>query len=157
MMAYQKIKRVLDESGVDFAIHEHKPIQTFYDAKKYLPFPPQSTVKTIVFRLKDAFWILAAVRGPDRIDYRKLAVAFGVKRTDLRSVSSQEVSSSLGYEIGGVCPIPITENIKVVFDSHLQEMDTIYCGGGRNDRTLQIQFDDLLHVSEGRVVPLVKE
>ncbi len=155
-MAYDKIIRLLNDSGIKFVIHEHEVIRTITDIEEKLPFPKEHLLKTVVFQLKDSFWILAAIKGQDRVDYRKLASAFEVKRNNLKCPSPEEVESTLGFETGGVGPFPISDRIKVVFDSSLLDLDNVYCGVGRNDRTLEITLNDLLQVSKARVLPLVQ-
>ena len=77
---YEAIVKLLRLRGVPFTIHEHPPSYTVADARERLPFPAGRLLKTIAFRAKAGVYILAAVRGPDRIDYRKLATASGTKR-----------------------------------------------------------------------------
>jgi hypothetical protein len=36
-------------------------------------------------------------------------------------------------------------------------LDTVYCGVGRNDRTLEIGIADLIAAAGARVLPLVQE
>jgi Cys-tRNA(Pro)/Cys-tRNA(Cys) deacylase len=155
--AYDTIIGRLKKEGVSFTIHEHVAARTVSDAEESLPFPKESLLKTVVFKLKNADWILAALKGQDSVDYRKLATACSAKRSDIIRPPAEVVESSLGYEIGGVCPIPVSNSITVVFDSEVITMDTIYCGSGRNDRTLEIKLRDLLRISGGQVHSLARE
>jgi len=155
-MTYDKIIGLLSKKGIHFKIHEHEVIRTITDVDEKLPFPKEKLLKTVVFKMKNSFWILAAVKGEDRVDYRKLASFFGVKRNDLACPSPEEVESSLGFEIGGVGPIPLNNSTKAVFDSSLLGLDIVYCGSGRNDRTLEVKLDDLLQASKAIVVPFVR-
>ncbi|GIK66664.1 MAG: hypothetical protein BroJett018_44580 [Chloroflexota bacterium] len=70
---YDENLRLLQESGVSFAIHEHEPYTNHQKMGDKLPFPIEVLLKTIAFRVKDSFWILAGIRAPDRADYKKLA------------------------------------------------------------------------------------
>jgi prolyl-tRNA editing enzyme YbaK/EbsC (Cys-tRNA(Pro) deacylase) len=45
----------------------------------------------------------------------------------------------------------------VIADPTLLGMETVYCGGARNDRTLEIQLSDLLRVSGALVQPIVRD
>ena len=155
--AYDNIIGRLKKEGISFTIHEHKATRTVNDAEENLPFPKESFLKTVVFKLKNADWILAALKGQDSVDYRKLATACGAKRGDIIRPPAEEVETALGYAIGGVCPIPVNNSIAVVFDSEVIAMDTVYCGSGRNDRTLEIKLRDLLRISGGRILPLARE
>src|SRR5262245_41234128 len=95
----ERLARRLEGSGVRFRVHEHVVSRTVADAEALLPFPLESLLKTVVFRVKGGPWVLAACRGQDRVDYRKLALACGVKRADLVRPAPEEVEAALGFAI----------------------------------------------------------
>jgi Cys-tRNA(Pro)/Cys-tRNA(Cys) deacylase len=155
--AYETIIRLLREKAIPFTLHEHEVARTVAEAEERLPFPKEQFLKTVVFRIKNAGWVLVGARGHESIDYRKLAAAFGVKRGDVVRASAEEIEGQLGYEIGGVCPIPLEDGVQAVIDSGTTAMDVVFCGTGRNDRTLEIRLQDLLRLTQARVLPLVRE
>lgn len=155
-MIYDEIIRILREKGVTFKIHEHEPVMTMQDVKEKLPFPIEKLLKTLVFKIRNSFWILAVVRGQDKVNYRKLAKAFGVKRDVLVRPSVDEMRLELDFQIGGICPIPINDSIKAVFDKSMLDMNVVYCGVGRNDRSLEIRLQDLLQVSNANVWSIIQ-
>ena len=65
-------------------------------------------MKTIVFKIKNSDWILAVVKGHDRIDYKQLAFAFGapvILNANLRDGSLRQAVEEVGiplllYEAG---------------------------------------------------------
>src|SRR5579859_1894850 len=81
--AEARIISLLNERGVHFRVYAHPVAATVAAAAAHLPFPPEQFLKTVAFLAGDTDWILAALRGGDRIDYRKLAAAVGVRRADL--------------------------------------------------------------------------
>lgn len=150
--------RRLTEHGVSFRIHEHVVSRTVADAEALLPFPLDCLLKTVVFRVKGGPWILAVCRGQDRVDYRKLALACGVKRADLVRPAPGEVEAALGFAIGGVSPIPPDDTTRSIVDATAATtLDTVFCGIGRNDRTLEIAIADLIAVAGAQVLPIVQE
>ncbi len=154
--SYDENLRLLQESGIPFAIHEHEPFTTYQEMGDKLPFPTEAWLKTMAFRVKHSFWILAGIRAPDRADYKKLAAVFGVKRGNIVAGSPEEILGDLGQEIGGVGPLSSRENVKVVIDQNLLPLGTVYCGMGRRDITLEIQLNDLLKVANAQVELIVK-
>ena len=154
--AYEKVIELLNDSGFPFTLHSHEPVQTIEDAERKAKHLTHNLLKTVVFRIKNSHWILAAVLGSDRIDYKRLGEAFGVKRTELRSVSPEEVERELGFEVGGVGPFPVTEDVAVVIDEKLVGIDRIFCGSGVNTRTVEMRLDDLVSVSRARVQPITR-
>lgn len=157
MHAYDDIVALLTQKGMEFKIHEHEAVRTIKDAEEKAPAFLDGLLKTVAFKIKDSFWVLAAVRCRDRIDYRKLAVALGINRRQLHSLSPEEIQAELGYEVGGVGPIPLRGDVKAIFDSSLRGATTIYCGSGRNTRTLEIELADLLLVTQGEVRSIIRE
>jgi prolyl-tRNA editing enzyme YbaK/EbsC (Cys-tRNA(Pro) deacylase) len=47
--------------------------------------------------------------------------------------------------------------VLVVFDQATLTLDTVYCGAGRPDRTLEIWLPDLLQVVQPRIAPVANE
>ena len=155
-MIYEDIIKILEEKGVNYKIHEHAPVMTMQDVNEKLPFPKEKLVKTLVIKVSNSFWVLVAMKGTTKLDFLKLSTALGVKRGELTMPSVEEVESKLGFQMGGICPIPTNNNIKAVFDKKILDMDVVYCGVGRNDRSLKIELHDLLRVSNAIVCPIGK-
>jgi Cys-tRNA(Pro)/Cys-tRNA(Cys) deacylase len=139
----------LAERGIAFRVHEHVVSRTVADAVATLPFPPEQYLKTVVFRVKNGPWVLAACRGADRVKYRKLAAALGVKRAEIVQPARDEVEDALGYAIGGICPIPPDGTARTIIDATAAAtLDIVFCGIGRNDRTLEIRIADLIAAAQ---------
>ena len=151
----EQIAARLESRGVPFTIHEHVVARTVADALERLPFSPDAYLKTVAFRLKAGGWVLAALRGADRVDYRGLAAALGVGRRDLHQMTPDEVAADLGYPIGGVGPVPTNAQTRTVFDTTaVEQLDTVYCGAGNPDRTLEVRLGDLIRACDGLVAPI---
>lgn len=156
MSVYSDVLSLLESKGIDFKVRHHPPVKTIKDAEEKAAELVEDLLKTIAFRIKDSVWVLAAVRCRDRIDYRKLAASLGVNRRQLFSLSPEEVQAELGYEIGGVGPIPLRNDVIAIFDNHLADAGTVRCGSGSNTRTLELQFADLLRATGGRTCDIVR-
>jgi Cys-tRNA(Pro)/Cys-tRNA(Cys) deacylase len=157
MSEYESILAVLQARGVTFTIHEHAPLHTVADARSHLLFPLERLLKAVTFKHKAGGWILAGVRGPDRVDYRKLAAAAETRRADLVPLSPVEVAEVFGVEPGCVSPVVLRTDVQILLDSHLPETGAIFCGAGRPDRTLEIALADLVQLTGARTVPLASD
>ncbi len=155
--AYDNILRLLETSGAEYRLHEHIPIRTIEEAHEKVPHLTKNLLKTVVFRIKDGDWILAAVGGADRIHYKRLGECFGVNRRELRSVSPEQVQTGLGFEVGGVGPFPVAADVRVVVNEGLMDLDRIFCGSGLNTKTVEIDPTDLVRLSKARVYPVSKK
>jgi Cys-tRNA(Pro)/Cys-tRNA(Cys) deacylase len=116
-MSYDTALTLLTTSTLPYTLHEHVVSQTVADAGEKLNFPLERLLKTIVFKDKAGRYYLVAVRGPDQIDYRKLADATGVKRAELAQVSPAEITEVFGVEVGSVGPLLSQTGTVVFFDA----------------------------------------
>lgn len=155
-MIYTKVIEMLEQSHRAFRIHKHPPVTTIEEAQQKVPHLTRNLLKTIVFRIKNSDWVLAAVKGSSRIHYKKLGDAMGVNRKILRSIAPDQVASELGFEIGGVGPFPVRPDIRVVFDATVAQLDDIFCGSGRNTLTVEMRAADLISITGGCVYPICK-
>jgi Cys-tRNA(Pro)/Cys-tRNA(Cys) deacylase len=151
-MSQEQIVQALRAHNVPFTLHTHPPLRTVQDYLGH--FPLEQMLKTVAFRVKDGPWVLVALRGTDRVDYRRLADALGVKRAALAQPPAAEVEAVLGVAPGGVSPVPSVPGLLVVFDQRALALDTVYCGAGRPDQTLEIRIADLLRVVQPRLAPV---
>jgi Cys-tRNA(Pro)/Cys-tRNA(Cys) deacylase len=103
-------------------------------------------VKTLVFRTPGGGHDLAVLRALDKVDYKSLAHALGVRRKDLRTAEPDALARDLGFEVGGVSPITSHEAAIVLVDLRVNGLETVYCGTGNNRSTLQIAADDLIRI-----------
>lgn len=152
---FRRIVRLLDESGVSYIIHDYGEVGVD-DVKRNAPFPVDSLVKTLVFRV-DQSWVLAAVRAKDRVDYRKLADACGVSRSAISAPSSQEIEAALGVEVGGVPPLRLNDQVRVIFDQNVLGSEVVYCGAAKLGKTLEIRAEDLLNLASAEIAAIVRE
>jgi Cys-tRNA(Pro)/Cys-tRNA(Cys) deacylase len=149
---FDRLVRMVEQSGAPFVLHEHQAMKTMADAAQYLPFDVARIVKTLAFRSQSSALVLAALRGTARVDYPRLAALAGVNRSDLAPLAPEEVWELLGVEPGSVSPLPLLADAAVFIDADvLTIVPTIFCGIGRPDRTLEIAPKDLVRVSGGRI------
>ena len=153
---HEEIAAKLAASGVPYRIHEHAPSVTIRDADAYLSFPVDQLLKTIAFRVKNRGWVLAGLCGYAQVDYKRLAAAVGVNRDKLMPLSPGEVEAELGYTLGGVAPFAPNSQTDVLIDSGALGWPVVYCGTGRNNRTLEIAPRLLVQVAGARVAGLAK-
>lgn len=155
-MTFNYILSLLEDGGLPYTLHEHPPVTTVEDARAKVPHLTVNLIKTIVFHIKDSHWILAGVNGSDRINYKQLGEAFGVNRKLLRFVSPKDVETELGFEIGGVGPFPVNNNVKVILDESLMKSGIVFCGSGKNTVTVEMDVYDLAEVAGAKVHAISK-
>lgn len=145
-MVFEKIHSMLESGGSGFTLHNHPAVCTIEEAENKVPHLTRNLLKTIVFQVKDAYWILAVVKGRDRIDYRELARAFNLNRRQIRTVAPEKVEEQLGFEVGGIGPFPVNDMTRIIMDRELTGLGTIFCGSGKNTVTVEMNISDLIRL-----------
>ena len=150
-----EIEALLAAAAIDYKLHRHAPVVSFAESKAALPFDPAASIKGLVFRLPDGGYAIAAMRGDARADYKKIADALGVRRSDLRTATTEELARDLDMAPGGVAPLPV-RGATVLFDRRTLDLDIVYCGAGRPGATLEIKAADLIAVAGGATADVTK-
>lgn len=152
------IVELLNERGIHFTMHAHLAARTVQEAEDLLSFSAEHMLKTVVFKTRGGDWILAALRGQDTVDYARLAAALETKRSQLLRPTPEEITAELGVEAGGIGPIlPTLPAATVLLDSNASDLDVVYCGAGRSDRTLEIRVIDLIYLTGAQIYPIAKD
>ena len=106
-------------------------------------------VKTLVIRSNDRppaqrasgpkGFVALAVRGKDRVDFKKVRRLFGSKS---ELAKPEEVRKVIGVPVGAVCPILI--GIPLYFDRKVMDLMHVNMGSGDLKKGLEMEFPDLL-------------
>ena len=158
MANFLKIEQYLEKQGIDYKIIDlGAEIFRVEDVVK-AGVNPEEVVKTLLIRsvvkrgleFKTEFNALA-VRGRDRLDFKKVRRIFGPK-TDL--AKPEEVKEVVGVPVGAVCPIEI--GVPVYFDNSVLKLKNVNLGSGDLTKGLDMILEDLLKaVGEFEVKELV--
>lgn len=150
-MADDRVLVTLRRAGVRFRVHEHARAITAAD-RVGLPFDLRRAVKTLAFSFAGDKLALVALRGSDRLDYRRFADALGVPRSALKSASVEQVDRRLGAEPGGIAPLSLDDQTEVIFDVRTLSLSgSAYVGSGRSDRTVEADANALAALPRARV------
>jgi len=156
MDAYQKIIQLLDDRKISYKVHSHDDIPTVTIAKEKINFNIDSCIKTIAFKY-DERYIFIAIRAEDKIDYPKLCSQLDIFRNKLSKAIDTDLEIMFGYQSGGIAPISLDESIIVVFDTNISADGNVFCGSGLRNKTLEINFDDLVSLNNVFVLDVSKD
>jgi prolyl-tRNA editing enzyme YbaK/EbsC (Cys-tRNA(Pro) deacylase) len=87
---------------------------------------PGQIAKTLSLKVKDQV-ILVVAKGDARLDNKKLKTTFGAKA---RMLSSDEVVTSTGHPVGGVCPFGLETPLAVYCDVSLRQYQEVLPAAG---------------------------
>ncbi len=109
-------------------------------AAKALNTQEARIAKTLSFQGQSGA-ILVVAAGDARIDNAKFKAAFGLKA---RMLSPEEVLTTVGHAVGGVCPFAI-ENpaVKVYLDESLKRFTTVFPACGSHNSAVEMTLAEL--------------
>ena len=123
----------------------------------------EEVVKTLIIRTSNSIdkktpwreyvnFVALAVRGIDRLDFKKVRKLFGSKS---ELAKAGEVLKVCGVPVGAVCPILL--KIPVYFDEKVMGLSHVNMGSGDLTKGLEMEFSDLLKaVGKFQVEDLIK-
>lgn len=136
----------------------HDPVSTISDVTKALHIPRELAVKTLVFQRKtDKRFIIVALPGNQKLDWKKLSKAAGVKRKDIDLVKKNEIEVVAGLQLGGIKPFGFDNRFLVFFDRGIINNKMVYCSAGTPTESIRIASNDLLRLSRGRLVNICRQ
>ncbi len=101
-------------------------------------------VKTLIVRAGDGSFIALALRGDDRVDFKKVRRIFGSKSELARP---EEVLRVVGVPIGAVCPVLV--GVPIYFDRKVMDLGNVHMGSGDLMHGLEMKLSDLLSAVDG--------
>ena len=122
------------------------------DAARVSGIELRRITKNLVFKVDDKEYALLIVPGDRKVDPGKAAKALAAKKIALVPFEKSEEIS--GYPPGGTPSIGHRTQMKVVLDRSLLEFETIYCGGGRRDRLLELRVQDVAKLTHAVIADI---
>lgn len=101
--------------------------------------------------------ILVLTSGDQRVDDRKIADLYGVGRKRVKIATAEECIEIYGYPPGSVPPVGHrSTDLHIYIDDSLQRFDQLYAAGGAHNAIFPISLDQLIHVTGGKVINVVR-
>jgi Ala-tRNA(Pro) deacylase len=107
------------------------------------------------FKSQPERFVLTVLPGTQKLDFRKVAEAFGEKKATL---AAPDVAMRItGCTVGAIPPFVFSEDIALLVDPSLMEnWSEIAFNAGRLDRSIVLDSRDYLRVARPRLVPISK-
>ncbi len=144
-LVFEKIKKLLDENGVDYQFFEHEPVFTSDDASRIRNTPKHLGAKAIIFSA-DGSPILVVVPGDQRVDTKIFKKLYNIK--DLRLLSADEVKELTGLEIGAIPPFGSTMDLPTYLDQGIAENEMMVFNAGAHTKSIQMKTKDFLNLEK---------
>jgi prolyl-tRNA editing enzyme YbaK/EbsC (Cys-tRNA(Pro) deacylase) len=144
-----KMEEILNKFDINYEIISHsRSGKTTLDAQEALSLPTKNILKSLLFKSKKGNYLGVIIRGDKKADIKNIEKYFYKKYDDnrfkkLRMATNDEVSSRLGYNIGGVPPTAFYNICEVICDNSLLDVDFIVGAGGTSHNGLRINPSEL--------------
>ena len=116
---------------------------------------PGQGAKAMLCKIKEApdVLILAVLPGDRKLDFKKVAQAFGFKQATF--AGPEEAMRETGCVIGAIPPFSFSPRIKLVVDPELVETyDEIAFNAGRLDRSIVLNAEDYVRIAAPLLQPI---
>lgn len=146
--------RLLERLGIAYEALGYDPaIHSAAGVAQTLGIPVERVYKTLVVLVEPPPHspLLVMVPGDQELDLRALARALGVKST--RMAPQREAERLTGLQVGGIGALALVDRpFTVLLASAARDHDWILVNGGRRGLNLRLAVDDLLAVTNARLV-----
>jgi Cys-tRNA(Pro)/Cys-tRNA(Cys) deacylase len=150
--------RFLDSLGITYELREYEvdpdDLSAITVARK-VGLPPDQVFKTLLTSSEKSEHFFAVVPGNAELDFKKLAKAAGVRKTEM--VSLKDVQPLTGYIRGGVTVFGAKKAFPVFVDETVELFDQISVSAGVRGTQLLLSPADYLRASEATIAPLTKD
>ena len=151
----QRVQDALKEFNLDLQVVEFpESTRTSQEAADAIGCELGQIAKTLIFKGKQSNKPLCVIAsGKNRVDEKKIAQIVGdsIARPD-----AEFVEQHTGYAIGGVSPVGFTFEHQTLIDQDLMAYQTIWAAAGTHNAVFQLTPQDLVRITNGRVVDIKK-
>ena len=158
MSIVNNVTRFLDSRKVPYQAFE-TPAEKLgaLETADFLGVPPEIVFKTIVVtREKLKKPVLAIIPGPNTNHFKVCAYISGEKKVHLPT--EREAEQLTGLQAGGISPLALlNKGFQVVIDSAARDYPEVHVSGGQRGLNIRLPVDDLIRLTNARVVRISKE
>lgn len=146
------LQQQLRDLGVERDIvHFPGGVHTAKAAADALGIEVGQIANSLIFWMADAP-LLVMTSGRHRVDTDALATALG--EGAIQRATPEQVRAATSQVIGGVAPIGHPAPVRTIVDEALADYDRISAAAGTPDTVFLLTFDELVHITGGRVMPV---
>jgi Cys-tRNA(Pro) deacylase len=140
----------LDSLGITHRVFRHEqPVNSFEEAASARNQRPEQIVRSILFQVRTAEFVMVLMAGPDQVDWKKLRQL--VKRSRVRMATEKEVLEVTGYRIGTVSPFGMKSQarpeqgrrVRVLLDASVLSEEEISIGSGVHNTAIIMRSEDV--------------
>lgn len=146
---FDQLVALLEEEAARFRVIEH-PAEGRSDLVAAIRgTEPGQGAKAMLCKSKDddRTLVLAILPGDEKLDFKRVAAAAGIKKATL--ASPEEAQRETGCVIGAIPPFSFSSDIKLIVDPELVKcFDEIAFNAGRLDRSMILDSVDYVRIAK---------
>jgi len=132
----------LEQRGIPYRLFEHsQPPESLEDAARQRGQLPGQVVRSILFRLAEAHFVMVLMAGPGQISWKSIRSALGVSRITM--ASEAEVLSVTGFVRGAVTPLGLPRPLRILADVSVFVPEELSIGSGVRGVAIILKSTDL--------------
>jgi len=150
----QRVQEALERLGLALQVVElPSSTRTAQEAAQAIGCDVAQIAKSLIFNTRISQRpILVIASGSNRVNEKKIAGLVGEK---VAKADADFVRQFTGFAIGGVPPVGHLQPIETYIDEDLLVFDEIWAAAGTPHAVFCLTGDDLLALTEGKVVPVL--
>jgi Cys-tRNA(Pro)/Cys-tRNA(Cys) deacylase len=133
----------LRSRGIPHRIFQHNgPIESLEQAANERSQRPEQVIRSLVFRLADADFIMVLMPGPGQVPWKALRRYLNTSR--LTMASEEDLLAATGYRPGTVNPFGLPRPMRVLIDRCILDLTEVSLGSGQRGLAILITPADLM-------------
>lgn len=141
MTLEEKIVLLMEENKIPYDIVEHEPVYTNPAMAEALNVTEAETVKSLVLKTKEGKLIVLVLPGNKKVNWKQAAAGAQTKKVSF--AKPDEVSQTVGCEVGCVPPFGHQTLLPIYMDPDLTKKKEIYFNPGVHHKSFKIKAWDL--------------
>ena len=148
MQEIERVRSYLEERNPQLNIIIMKDnTSTAFLAAQALGTEVGQIAKSILFKTKKESYLMVVSAGDVRLDSKAIKEEIGER---VRMANPDEVFEVTGFNIGGVCPFALRQEVPIYLDESLKRYDIVYAAAGTAHTALPISYQELMRITGGR-------
>ncbi len=150
--------RILESLAIPYTLQEYEvdpdDLSAIAVARK-IALPVEQVFKTLLTTTGSEQYAFAVIPGDAELDFKKLARAAGVRKTEM--VSLKDVQPLTGYIRGGVTVFGAKKDFPVFADETIELFDFVSVSAGQRGTQILLAPQDYLRAAKAVVADLTKD
>ena len=146
----------LEKMNIPHRVFQHEQLLlSFEQAAAERNQKPEQIVRSILFQIRPAEFLMVLVAGREQVDWKKLRQFVG--RSRIRMATEEEVLEITGYRVGTVSPFGLKRSVKVLIDESVLREEEVSLGSGVRQVAIIMKSADLHKaLGEAEIVSLLE-